>query len=109
MLVFPPRPTLVLRERLPSQSRRIGRDLNINEIAQRRSTSSLLDRGTVVIKNDIASPMLSADNIGASWLGPTERLKMNTRDGLGGSEQRLVEANIMPGERVWELGWASLE
>jgi hypothetical protein len=38
-----------------------------------------------------------------------ERLKMNTRDGLGGSEQRLVEANIMPGERVWELGWASLE
>jgi hypothetical protein len=37
-----------------------------------------------------------------------ERLKMNTRGDFGGN-QRLVETDIMPGERAWWLEWASLE
>jgi hypothetical protein len=39
---------------------------------------------------------------------PPERLKMNTRGDFGGN-QRLVETDIMPGERAWWLEWASLE
>jgi len=48
------------------------------------------------------------DRLAVTASPATERLKMNTRGDFGGN-QRLVETDIMPGERAWWLEWASLE